>query len=108
MCFIAISINFYQSDYINQPVKFYSMSKLEFVDRKIFRDLDGGYSEKELVTLYTQLGGALVWLGEGEEAEKYLNKALDQCSARQVCVSVYYTCSFTIWDMGIKINATKD
>ena len=49
--------------------------------------------------MYTQLGIALVWLGEGEEAKKYLQKALDQCSTRQVCVNVSYTCSFTIGDM---------
>ena len=34
--------------------------------------------------MHTQLGIASVWLGEAEEAEKYLKKALDQCSARQV------------------------
>ena len=56
------------------------------IDRKLFWDLtmDGSYNKENLTTMYTQLGVALVWLGEGEEAEKYLKKALDQSKRRQV------------------------
>lgn len=43
--------------------------------------------------MHGRLGVALVWLGEGEEAEKYLKKALDQCKEHQVmqyqCVLVF-------------------
>lgn len=67
----------------------------------MLQGLDGEFTEEELVTVYTQLGNALVWLGEGEEAEEYLQKALGKCSKRQVCVNVSYTCSFTIILLGI-------
>ena len=34
--------------------------------------------------MHSQLGVALVWLGEGEEAEEYLKKALKEADDRQV------------------------
>ena len=41
---------------------------------------DGYFTDEELTTLYTQLAIALVWLGKGEEAERYHIKALEMAT----------------------------